>query len=83
MLSFIRLSQLVQVLPNGLGKAFSALRVPRSRVESLFDAEYYLGRYPDVASAGVNPFEHFMQAGWQGQRSQQVFQNSLVSSQIP
>ena len=29
-----------------------------------FDAAYYLSSYPDVAAAGVDPFEHFMTQGF-------------------
>lgn len=30
---------------------------------SLFDARWYLSRYPDVAAAGIDPFEHFLDHG--------------------
>jgi hypothetical protein len=33
-------------------------------VDSHFDREYYLRQNPDVAEAGVDPLEHFMQYGW-------------------
>ena len=29
-----------------------------------FDAPYYLNRYPDIASAGVDPFIHYLKTGW-------------------
>ncbi len=29
----------------------------------LFDAEYYLKTYPDIASAGVDPFTHYLEHG--------------------
>ena len=28
-----------------------------------FDTSFYLGEYPDVAASGINPFQHFLQAG--------------------
>ena len=31
----------------------------------LFDAEFYLASYPDIAAAGVDPFDHFFQYGFQ------------------
>lgn len=29
-----------------------------------FDNDFYLTNYPEVASAGINPFSHYMQTGW-------------------
>jgi GT2 family glycosyltransferase/2-polyprenyl-3-methyl-5-hydroxy-6-metoxy-1,4-benzoquinol methylase len=34
----------------------------------LFDRNYYLTRYPDVAEAGVDPLVHYLDVGWQEQR---------------
>ena len=31
---------------------------------SVFDADYYLARYPDIALAGVDPLDHYMRRGW-------------------
>src|SRR6185437_8545058 len=31
----------------------------------LFDAEFYLANYPDIAKAGVDPFNHFFHYGFQ------------------
>ena len=38
---------------------------PRTRYDPfpLFDSDWYLSAYPDVASAGVNPFSHYLTAG--------------------
>ena len=30
----------------------------------LFDRDWYLGNYPDVAQSGADPLVHFMEAGW-------------------
>jgi len=43
-------------------------RLPVGAVEAVllsgvFDADYYLGRYPDIAQAGVNPLLHYLEAG--------------------
>ena len=42
------------------------LRVRRTGVSPIphFDAAYYLTTYPDIATAGVDPFEHFMSYGF-------------------
>src|ERR1700754_3747448 len=40
-------------------------RATRYIIESgLFDAEFYLTNYPDIAAAGVDPFEHFFDYGY-------------------
>ena len=31
--------------------------------KDLFDADFYLAQYPDVAAAGINPYEHFINYG--------------------
>lgn len=38
-------------------------------VREAFDAAFYLERYPDVAEAGIDPFQHFMDMGWREGRS--------------
>ena len=38
------------------------------RTSGLFDAEWYLKRYPDVAEAGQDPLEHFVDHGWRESR---------------
>jgi hypothetical protein len=34
-----------------------------------FDAAWYLQRYPDIAEAGVDPFEHYLLWGWREGRN--------------
>ena len=34
------------------------------RKHRLFDAEYYLATYPDIAASGMDPAEHFVLFGW-------------------
>ena len=34
-----------------------------------FDREFYLARYPDIARAGVDPWQHFQQYGWREGRN--------------
>lgn len=36
--------------------------------DPLFDATYYLAHNPDVAAAGVDPYQHFTVIGWQQNR---------------
>jgi hypothetical protein len=36
----------------------------KSIVAEVFSPEFYLQRYPDVVSAGIDPFEHYFWAGW-------------------
>ena len=38
------------------------------RASELFDGNWYLQQYPDVASAGADPAEHFLEFGWQEDR---------------
>ncbi|WP_116090614.1 sulfotransferase family protein [Sphingomonas crusticola] len=33
------------------------------RGSGLFDADYYLGRYPDVADSGLDPIDHYLKVG--------------------
>lgn len=34
------------------------------RLSGLFDEEWYLSRYPEVAQQGVSPLEHYLDIGW-------------------
>ena len=33
-------------------------------LRAIFDAVYYLRRYPDIAAAGVDPLTHYLDTGW-------------------
>lgn len=72
-------------LPRSLQARFNSLAAPSSptgleglsqedieRVVSAFDASYYLDTYPDVAAAGLNPFQHFLSHGWREGRNPQA-----------
>ncbi len=53
------------VMPVSLEVAFNGLT--KSDIASLreeFDSKYYRSEYPDVAIMGVDPFQHYMTAGW-------------------
>ena len=43
----------------GLQRQMNAIRT-----SELFDADWYLAAYPDVAAAGLNPALHYLQKGW-------------------
>ena len=58
----------------GLGAAFGGSRRYRRDLElveqsGLFDAQWYLSAYPDVAGAGLDPLRHFMTVGWRESRA--------------
>jgi len=42
-------------------------------VEESFDSKYYLDTNPDVKSAGVNPFEHYIYNGWKEGRKPNIW----------
>jgi hypothetical protein len=46
-----------------LARVIPYWRELRSMRGSLFDAEFYLRKYPDVAAAGVNPLLHYLKCG--------------------
>lgn len=41
----------------------------REQLLTAFDPEYYLALYPDVASDGVDPLDHFLTTGWREGRA--------------
>ena len=43
------------------------------RSDPLFDAVYYLAHNPDVAAAGVDPFQHYLGNGWREGRAAAAF----------
>ena len=47
----------------------SDARMVGDLVKDAFDERYYLEVYDDVKGAGVDPFEHFMNAGWRERRN--------------
>lgn len=55
-------------LKNLLRAVTTRLQAGRIRRElhkgSLFNADYYRTTYPDVAAAGVDPLEHYLNQGW-------------------
>ena len=53
------------------GSDRAALKKARSLVgvSNLFDREFYLRTYPDVAESGVDPLDHFLKLGWREGRN--------------
>jgi hypothetical protein len=50
----------------------------------LFDGEYYLTTYPDVAAAKLEPFSHYCNFGWrEGRRPNPYFDSSWYLQQYP
>ncbi len=47
----------------------SDARMVSDLVKDAFDERYYLEVYEDIKNAGVDPFEHFMSAGWRERRN--------------
>jgi glycosyltransferase involved in cell wall biosynthesis len=43
-------------------------RAEVDRIREAFDAVYYVHRYQDVGSSGVDPFQHYMSIGWREMR---------------
>src|SRR5688572_859494 len=53
-------------------------------VGGLFDSDWYLSQYPDVAEAGVDPFAHYLQSGaTEGREPNPLFDSDWYLSQYP
>ncbi|CAN5333375.1 hypothetical protein BH10PSE2_BH10PSE2_07730 [soil metagenome] len=39
------------------------------KADQLFDPEWYLAQYPDVANADISPYEHYVRTGWREGRA--------------
>lgn len=59
---------IARVMPGrkGQGRNLDARRhrIDTLRASEWFDAEWYLARYPDVRTAGMDPAEHYDEFGW-------------------
>ena len=50
----------------------------------LFDSNYYLAENPDVAAAGVDPYQHYIDDGWhEGRNPDQYFDTNYYLAQNP
>ena len=67
------------VVSNFAHYAFSDATVATltaSPVDPLFDTAYYLAQNPDVAAAGVDPYQHYMAYGWRDGRNPSALFNT-------
>ncbi len=72
--------KLREVVPTGDSQASTAIVVD----DPLFDSAYYLSNNPDVAAAGVDPYQHFMAHGWsEGRNPNAWFDVPYYLSQNP
>lgn len=72
--------QLQQVRPFGSGQASTTITVN----DPLFDAVYYLQRNSDVAAAGLDAYQHFMNYGWrEGRDPSLMFSDSKYLAANP
>lgn len=54
------------------------------RAAMLFEAEWYLARYPDVAAAGIDPLEHYIRFGsGEGRNPHPLFDSQWYATQAP
>ena len=74
------LKRLLRALPFA-----GVLRPRRGRpLVNLFDADYYLRAYPDVAAARINPLLHFIAAGaFEGRRPHPLFDTTFYLAKYP
>jgi len=69
-----------EVVPTGSNQAATTITVD----DPLFDAAYYLAHNPDVAAAGVDPYQHFMTYGWrEGRNPDAMFDLAYYARQNP
>ena len=80
-----RISEIGQPLatPTDRFAAIPEAVVARVRDSGLFDADWYVSRYPDVASAGVDPIRHYLAVGAAlGHDPGPLFQTDLYARQM-
>ncbi|QGM96092.1 glycosyltransferase family 4 protein [Methylocystis parvus] len=58
-----RISWFAQLMPG------RRLTIRKVRASGYFDKEWYLGKYPDVREAGIDPLDHFVKFGHREGRS--------------
>jgi len=74
-----------QVTPGPYNADYNVTLAPAKPPQaSLFDANFYLSRNPDVAAAGVDPYQHYLAYGWkEGRDPSALFSDSYYLSQNP
>jgi len=70
---------------NGASISLIAATPPApSPTDPLFDTAYYLAQNPDVAAAGVDPYQHYMVSGWkEGRNPSALFNTKYYLDQNP
>lgn len=58
------MSRVLNALRRRLAPGAPAAHPDRRAVAGEFDADFYLAANPDVARAGIDPLDHFLQHGW-------------------
>ena len=72
--------RLQETTPPGSSQAFTAISIG----DPLFNGAYYLANNPDVAAAGVDPYQHFMfYGGLEGRSPDPLFDAAYYLSQNP
>lgn len=66
-----------QLSPEKQAELLRAGRMQALAKTGLFDAAHYAATQPDVAAAGVDPFEHFFDHGWKEGRRPNAFFDPL------
>lgn len=74
------LSSRVRGLADGIGQGAKRRIFELDLVRSslLFDRDWYLESYPDVAEAGIDPLRHYMTVGWREGRDPGPFFSTLA-----
>lgn len=71
---------------RGSMTANTALKIlfRKTLTNRLFDPEWYLSKYPDIAQAGIDPLSHYLALGWREMRDPSVvFNRSIYGSICP
>lgn len=74
-----------QVTPGSSNGSYNITLAPaKPPQDPLFDAAFYLARNPDVAAAGVDPYQHFLAYGWkEGRDPSPLFSTSYYLAHNP
>jgi acyl-coenzyme A synthetase/AMP-(fatty) acid ligase len=48
----------------------------------LFDPEWYLSKYPDIAQAGMDPLSHYLTLGWRENRTPSLIFNATLYASV-
>lgn len=68
----------------GLVPYLGVLHPPSRRVENLFDPDFYLRTYPEVAASSINPLVHFMLWGaFEGRQPHPLFDTRFYIRKYP